>query len=159
MTIAETLLPKLNEWEAAGLGRQSWAQPVGDRGWALNLEADRVDSLGCLIWELTLTRTGDNPLSSAVLKQRAAAVADRITGLMEPIHLVEVDETRGEALLRSETPAHRSHSLAYYELIMHGNRIDLRRFQFANGKIRREQVAFGLTYEAIAKLVDDLVRE
>jgi hypothetical protein len=160
MTIAETLLPKLNEWESAGPGRQCWAQPIADSGWALNLTADRVDSLGCLLWELTLTRLNAAPVANAVLRQQAQEAADRVTGLMEPLRVVEFDELRGEALLRSDTPAQRSASLAYYEALLSGGRqIVLRRFQRSPNKDRREQIAFALTHEAIAKLVDDLIRE
>ena len=160
MKIAETLLPKLNEWESAGPGRQCWAQPLADTGWALNLTADRVDSLGCLLWELTLTRLDAAPFANAVLQRQANTAADRVTGLMEPLRVVEFDDLRNEALLRSEAPAQRSESLAYYEALLSGGRqIVLRRFQRSTQKNHREQVAFALTHEAIAKLVDDLIRE
>ncbi len=135
MTIAETLLPKLNEWESAGPDRQCWAQPLPGTGWALNLTADRVDSLGCLLWELTLTRIDAPPVTNEVLRQQASAAADRVTGLMEPLRLIEVDELRGEALLRSEAPARKSAALAYYEALLSGGRqIVLRRYQHGHMK-------------------------
>jgi hypothetical protein len=160
MTIAEALLPKLSEWEPAGPGRLSQVHPVAETGWAMNALVDRTDSLGSLLWEITLTRPLEAAIANADLKQRALIVADRVTGLMEPLHFVELDELRGEALLRSESPTKRSASLAYYEVIMTGGRrIAIRRYQRSNEKNRREQVAFALTHEAIAKLIDDLVRE
>jgi hypothetical protein len=160
MTIAETLLPKLNEWEAAGPDRQFLALPVGATGWALNLSADRVDTLGCRVWEIFLTRVQTEPMANADLKRQAQAVAERATGLMEPLHFIELDELRGEALLRSESPAKGADALAYYEVLMTGGRrITMRRFRRSLEKGPREQVSFALTHEAIAKLVDDLVRE
>lgn len=161
MTIAELLLPKLSEWEPAGTGRHHWAQTLADTGWTLNLAADRVDTLGCLLWELTLKRDERaEPVANAILKSQALKAADRATGLMEPLHFLELDEFRSEALLRSESPAKRGESLSYYEALMTaGQQIAVRRYKVNPEKAgRREQVAFPLTHEAIAKLADDLVR-
>jgi hypothetical protein len=159
MTVAEMLLPKLNDWEPAGPDRQYWSSPIADLGWSLHLAANRVDTLGCLLWEATLTRTTDAADSNAALKKRAERVAERATGLMEPLYFIELDEVRGVALLRSETPAQRGAVLSYYEMLMTSREIVLRRFQIDPEKRGRVQTAFALTHEAIAKLVDDLVRE
>jgi hypothetical protein len=159
MTIAEALLPKLSEWGPAGAGRHSWSHNLSETGWALHLTADRVDTLGCLLWDLTLTRAGGGAVTNNELKRRATAAAERVTGLMEPLRFLELDETRGEALLRSESPTKRSGTLAFYEVLMSGGRqVTVRRYKAAEHG-RREQTAFALTHEAIAKLVDDLVRE
>lgn len=160
MTLSETLLSKLSEWTPTGPGRHSWSYPLGDSGWVLNMAADRVDSLGCQIWELLLTRSGE-PIPNAALKVKAENAATRATGLLEPLHFIELDETRCEALLRSETPAKRGQALAYYEVLMSGGlKIVVRRYVNNPEKARqREQTAFVLTHEAVAKLVDDLVRE
>lgn len=56
MMLAEKLLPKLSEWQPAGSGRHSWS--TDEAGWNVHLAADKADSLSCLVWELTLTRTG-----------------------------------------------------------------------------------------------------
>jgi hypothetical protein len=87
-------------------------------------------------------------------------VAEQATGLLEPLHFVELDETRREALLRSESPTRRGPALAYYEVLMSaGQKITVRRYTNNPDKSRRrEQAAFVLTHEAVAKLVDDLVR-
>jgi len=158
MTIAETLLPKLNEWAPEGADRHHLVQPVAETGWTVDLSADRVDTLGCLLWEISLARDG-GPVANADLKRQALAVAERATGVMEPLHFIELDELRGEALLRSESPAKRGTSLAYYEVLMTGGqRVSMRRYERAVDKSRRKQVAFVLTHEAIAKLIDDLIR-
>jgi hypothetical protein len=158
MTLAETLLPKLNEWTPTGPGRHSWSHSLGDSGWVLSIAADRVDSLGCLLWEMVLLRNGD-VTDNATLKARAVRIAERATGLLEPILFVELDETRCEALLRSESPTKRGPALAYYDIVMTaGQKITVRRFSNNPDKSRRrEQMAFALTHEAIAKLVDDLI--
>jgi hypothetical protein len=159
MTIAETLLPKLNEWAPSGADRHHLIQQVVESGWTMDLSAYRVDSLGCLLWDISLTRAG-GPVANADLKRQALAVAERATGLMEPLHFIELDELRGVALLRSESPAKRGTSLAYYEILMSGGRrITMCRYERSPDKSQRKQVAFALTHEAIAKLIDDLVRE
>ena len=158
MTIAETFLPKLNEWVPVGADRHHLIEPVAETGWTVDLSADRVDSLGCRLWEISLTRDAE-PIANADLKRQALTVAERATGLMEPLHFIELDELRGEALLRSEAPAKRGAVLAYYEVLMSsGRRITMCRFERSLEKSRRQQVAFALTHEAIAKLIDDLVR-
>jgi len=162
MKIAETLLPKLSEWESNGPERQHWSGALPKTGWSLHLAADRVDTLGCLLWEATLTRADSTqPKTNVALKEQALKVADRATGLMESLHFVELDEPRGVALLRSEAPAKRGDRLSYYEVLMTGGlHIVVRRFQLDGDKGgKRVQVAFAMTHEAIAKLVDDLVRE
>jgi hypothetical protein len=153
MTLAEALLPKLSEWTPTGPGRHSWSHSLGESGWVLNIAADRVDSLGCLLWEIVLVRNGQ-AIDNATLKARA-------TGLLEPLHFVELDETRCEALLRSESPTKRGPALAYYEVLMAaGQKITVRRYTNNPDKSRRrEQAAFVLTHEAVAKLVDDLIRD
>jgi hypothetical protein len=161
MKIAETLLPKLNEWEANSPGRQQWSQTLPGTEWSLHLEADRVDTLGCMLWEATLTRVASRAaVTNEALRRQATRLADRATGLMEPLRFLELDETRSVALLRSESPAQRGDLLSYYEVTMTTRQIVVKRYHVkpeSSGK--RSQVAFALTHEAIAKLVDDLVRE
>src|SRR5262245_4707010 len=112
MTLAETLPQKLAEWRPAGDGRHSLALALGG-GWTLQLTADRVDSVGCLFWEISLIRSG----STGNLPTLAAwaEVAAGAGGLLEPLRVVEVDSLRREALIRSNTPTKRGEQSAYYE--------------------------------------------
>src|SRR5688572_8973339 len=98
MTLTESLLPKLSEWHPAGAGRHSLAVASPETGWTAHLTADKADSLSALVWELTLSRTGDVPEGLA-LKAWAERVAKRATGLLEPLRVLEVDDGRAEALL------------------------------------------------------------
>ena len=158
MTLAETLLPKLASWRPAGAGRHSWAENVADQGWAVSIQADQVDSLSCLLWEVGLQRSGAEPAEGATLRSRAEGIAKRVTGLLEPLRLIEVDEPRQEAILRSTAPAHRGDEVLYYEVHLYGlDRAVVRRFETSpKTSNRREQVPFALTHEVIAKLADDL---
>jgi hypothetical protein len=156
MSLASTLLEKLADWRPGG--RQQLIVP-GDP-WTAALTADRSDQLGCLLWELSLRRAAPaNP--ARPLQGWAESVAGRVTGLLEPLKVVEVDSLRDEALLRSEEPTPRGDKLFYYELLLRGRgEALLRRYHGShNGQARREQVAFALTHEALAKLVTDLTAE
>src|SRR6266540_2468632 len=102
MTLENTLLEKLSEWRPPQ-GRQTLNVPGGG-AWAVALTADRSDVLGCLVWELALQRTAPAP-SGATLQGWAERIADRVTGLLEPLKVHEVDAERNQALLRSDGPS------------------------------------------------------
>ena len=55
------------------------------------------------------------------LETRAEQVCQRVTGLLEPLRLVEVDAPRQSALLRSEQPGQRGDERFYYEVLLDGD--------------------------------------
>src|SRR5262249_30387861 len=118
------------------------------------LAADRCDEVGCLLWEVPLRRPAGAPAGDP--RAWAGRLTARVTGLLEPLRLVEVDEARNEALLRSEEPGRKGGDQFYYEVLLRGARAaELRRYRAARPDARREQVAFALTHEALAKLALD----
>jgi hypothetical protein len=152
MTLANTLLAKLNDWrppERAPL-------TAAEGGWSATLTADRADVVGCLVWELAVRRTA--PAPGGDLKAWAERVAGRPAGLVEPLKVLEVDALRNEALLRSDEPSQRGGDLFYFEVLLRGTSEALvRRYRaWHDPAKKREQVAFALTHEALAKLVDTL---
>src|SRR5437868_6361339 len=114
MTLEETLLQKLSEWQPPP-GRHTLTVPA--TGWTVSLTADRCDVLGCLAWELTLQRKGS---STSGLRTWADRIADRVTGLLEPLKVHEVDEPLNQAQLRSGGPTQRGDKLGYYEVVLNG---------------------------------------
>jgi hypothetical protein len=156
MTLTESLLPKLSDWLPAGAGRHSWSESFPDEGWTVGITADKADSLSCLVWEMTLARTADAPTDLS-LKGWAAAIAERVSGLMEPLAIYEVDETRDEAILRSEVPMRKGEALVYYEVRLVGlSCATVRRFTSSRTAPGRSQAAFAITHEALAKLAGDI---
>ena len=156
MTLTESLLRKLSDWRPAGAGRHSWAESFPGQGWLVRLSADRADSLACLVWELALTRTQEPP-AELTLKGWAEAIAARVGGLMEPLVVYEVDETRGEAILRSKLPTQKGDALSYYEVHLAGlNSAVARRFAASQSVPGRTQAAFALTHESLARLAGDI---
>jgi hypothetical protein len=156
MTLAENLLPKLSDWRPSGVGRHSWAGAFPSAGWTVRLAADKTDTLSCLVWELTLTRTAEPP-ETLTLQSWAAQIADRVTGLLEPLKVHEVDETSQEAVLRSEKPARKNDDLSYYEIRLNGLTSAVVHRYAANREVTgRTQISFALTHETIAKLAGDV---
>jgi hypothetical protein len=158
MTLVETIQQKLAE-KAPHAGRHELSLAAPEAGCSLSLTLDRQDELGCLVWELTLLRTGEAP-PKETLSSWAERVGRQTTGLLEQLKVLEIDEQRKEALLRSTTPSKRKDKSTYYEVLLSGTRTArFRRFQAnADGSGKREQVAFALTNDGLAKLADDLTR-
>jgi hypothetical protein len=158
MSLAETIQQKLAD-KTPHTGRHEWSVATDGTGWSLHLTLDRQDELGCLVWEFTLYRT------AAPAGETLHAWADRVvrqaTGLLEQLKVLEIDPERNEALIRSEEPSKRKGKLSYYELLLEGTRkATLRRFQAsAGGTAKRDQIAFALTNEGLAKLAHDLSRD
>src|SRR5262249_54577542 len=147
---------KLAEWHPPA-GRQQLTVPHEATGWAVTVTSDRCDVLGCLLWEVALRR----PTGSGTLQAWAERIAGRVTGLLEPLKGHEVEGLRNEALLRSDTPARRGEKLAYYEVLLRGTtEAIVRRYHGTHDSAaKREQVAFPLTHEALAKLASDLAAD
>jgi hypothetical protein len=152
MTFVNTLLRKLAEWHPAK--RQTFQATDEASGWAVALTADRCDSLSCQLWEVTLQRP--TPAEKPDLKVWAGLCAEQLRGLPGVIKVLEVDTLRQEALLRSEKPTEREDHVLYFEARLAGtNALTVRRFQASTQTpAKREQVAFVLSHEMIAGLVE-----
>lgn len=156
MTLNELLLQKLAEWRFDN-ARQTLTVAQPETGWTAGVVADCADRVGCGVWEMNLTHAGAAP--EADLKTRAERLAGRATGLMEPLRLIEVDADRDTALLRSAAPLKRDDDLFYYEVLLTGRGAGVRRYQSSTTGAARQQVAFPLTHEALAKLAADLTAD
>jgi len=162
MTLDEPLLARLADWRPAGVGPHTFQNALTSPAWTLALTADRAETLGCLATELSVWRKPEErPVDAAALTQWAVRTVQRVTGLLEPLKLIEVDVTRAEALLRSERPAVHGDAVEYYGLLLRGEHTaTLRRFRAPRtGAGKRKAVPFALTHEAVAKLAADLTAE
>lgn len=155
MSLDGLLLEKLARWRPDG--RQTLEVRSPENARVASVIADAVDVVGCRLWELSLGPAG--AASPVDLTERAGAVASRVGGLMEKLRLIEVDAPRGVALIRSESPSRRGDVASYYEMLLHADGAAvLRRFEAPHGEeTRRQQVAFSLTHESLARFVADLI--
>jgi len=157
MTLANTLLEKLSSWTHPGEGRQAFAFLDPATGVTVNLAVDRLEALSCQLWEASVTRPASAVAKGPALADWAAHVAAEATGLLEPLKVVEVDAAHGHALLRSDEPAEKRDDLFYYEVLLQQTGVAfVRRYRGSRQPIKREQVSFILTREALAKLVEDI---
>ena len=155
MTLNDTLLQKLAEWRFDN-ERQTLTVVHPETGWSAGVVADCADRVGCQLWELNLNRP---EAASADLKTRAERLVGRATGLLDPLRLIEVDAERETALLRSAAPQKRGDDLFYYEVLLQNRGAGLRRYQSSTQGGTRQQLAFALTHEALAKLAADLAAD
>lgn len=157
MTLGETVLSKLAEWRPAGTGRHIFRHADAGSGWTISFAVEKADELSCQLSEVTCERAA---VKEPDLKSWANALAQHVTGLMEPLKVVEIDEHRNEAILRSEEPTTRGNRRAHFELKLHGNcRAVLTRYAAeAAPAAQRKSIAFVLTRESLSKLVDDLTK-
>jgi hypothetical protein len=96
--------------------------------------------------------------TAAQLTERAVKASERVTALLEPLKVYEIDAAKSVALLRSANPTERGGELFYYELTLNGlHSADLKRFKAGKTSAKRDATPFVLTHEAIAKVVGDLV--
>jgi hypothetical protein len=158
MTLNEALLEKLAKWKPPA-GRASLGASDDSSGWTATVVADETNPLSCLLWELALRRgkPAQEPTETE-LREWADRVAQRGTGLLENLHVVEVDLARRQIQLRSDEPSQRGDELYYYELLLTGiHDVLLRRYKTPRQGGRREQIASPITHEALAKIVAALI--
>jgi len=122
------------------------------------LTIDKADALSCQLGEVALTRATPTAWNGPALKAKAEAIAGKVTGLLEPLRLIELDGLRTEAILRSTAPTSRSDKRFHYELRVTGaGSATLTRFQAGLERTaKREPVGFSLTHEALGKFLDDV---
>ena len=151
MTLESKLLEKLAD-EAGSSRRHDFQTDHPESGWTVRITAERRDDLSCLVWEVSLRREAAGGDLTAV----ATEIAARTQALVEPFTVYEIDATRNEGLLRSK-PVRKQGRASYYEVHLRGTgALTLRRFQAAEQGQRREQVAFALTNETLARLVGEI---
>ncbi len=132
---------------------------VAHQGWNVALHPAAQDSLSCSLNDATFRRAGA-PVDGDP-RPWAERLSRTVTGLLEPLKLIEVDAPRKVALLRSAVPTPSDPGVNYYEVELHGTaQASVRRFRgYQEPGRKREQIPFPVTYEALAKLVGDVTAD
>jgi hypothetical protein len=150
MTPLENLQDQLSRWQPSD-GPSAFTADFGD--WTVRIDAEQTDRIGCLVRELSVTRSaaGESPI---VVGPWARKVAANAVGLLEPLRVIEVDGERNAAILRSDAPARAGDRAAYYEAALDGRGVGTLRRYVADVKAgtRRDAMPFALTRETIAKV-------
>ncbi|CAN5200758.1 hypothetical protein BH10PLA2_BH10PLA2_35770 [soil metagenome] len=155
MTLEKTLLRKVPEWRPTPGERATLVVSDESSPWSVRLTADRCEELGAALWELRLERIA-SPL--ALTHDQLTAWANRVvsgSALLDPLALIESDQVRRQAQIRSANPTERESAKLYYEILLAGTgQIDICRYQ-AKGS-ERKQIAFALTHECLSRLASQL---
>ena len=124
------------------------------------------DSIGVMMNSLIVEKDiGEDKEISAYLKGVADAIEKRVTYLMEPLKVIEIDSTSNAVQIRSEKPEMREGFLSYFELILksgkwfgHRDHVSLCRHSHRpEAEKRRRKVAFPLTKVQLERLLSDLI--
>jgi hypothetical protein len=124
----------------------------------LSLSLTALDAVGVAFASLEFTTSARPEWSSDALREWGSRLAGRVTYLMEPLKVVEVDAAGGEVDLRSEAPTTRDEHRSYYQVrLFHTGRLRLERRAFDEASRTRRTVACHLTREVLERLADDIV--
>ena len=124
----------------------------------LSLQLTASGPVGVAFDALDFAILGQADLSAGALRGWGDRLAARLTYLMEPLVVLEVDAEAGEAELRSQAPTARDDRRSFTEVrLRRDGTLHLRRLAFETATRRRGVVASQMTLEALERLADDLV--
>ncbi len=133
------------------------AVTVDDGPNRLTLNLSALDSVGLAFTALEFAATDRPEWTPDTLRGWAERLAGRVTYLMEPLKLFEIDSAGGEVQIRSQTPTTRAEQRGYYEvrLFEHGS-LRMERYAFDETTRERRRVPCQLTREVLERLADDV---
>lgn len=148
--IADALDAQIERGEAAPLTVEE-----GTRRLTLAVLAN--SAVGVALDHLELSAGGRPSWTIDELRAWGERVAQRVTYLMEPLVMLEVDPVGGEVEIRSKAPSARGDRRSYYEarLSCQGT-LRLERVTFETADRKRKHTSFQLSREVLERLVDDL---
>ncbi len=145
MSATKTLQATLSGWRADSPSEETFA--LADNSGTVTLHAHSAETVGCLLTQAEFHRNAETDLNTW-----ANQIPGRLSSLLEPLCVLEVDPARGEAILRSAPPTRDDSAVEYYELrLKDTNDATLVRYQGDVKTGRRETIPFALTHEALAK--------
>ncbi len=159
MSLSRRIAVALDEPLAPGAG-QPGTISAEEAPHRLTLAVQAANPVGVEVVNLAFSDTDpDQPERSLDdLKAWADRVATRVTYLMEPLVLLEVDSQGGEAELRSQKPTAREGRRTFYEVRLNRQgTLRIVRVAFDEADRSRREISFQLTREVLERLTDDLV--
>ncbi len=131
---------------------------VADGPHQITLKLIAASPVGVSFDVLDFVATDKPHWSADALKAWGDRLTARLTYLMEPLVVLEIDAVGGEVELRSQSPSVRDTLRTYYEMhLRREGTLQLRRVAFDTATRQRFVVTCHLTREALDRLADDLV--
>jgi hypothetical protein len=123
----------------------------------LTMNITALDSVGIALDRLEFSRSDRTEWSSPELNAWGERLAARITYLLEPLKVLEIDAGGGEVQIRSQAPTARAETRGYYEIRLFKNgTLRLERFVFDEASRQRKPTAAQFTREVLERLADDI---
>jgi hypothetical protein len=152
MNLSRKIAAALDESRGAG------TVAVQDGPYRLELHVQEAGRVGVSFSALEFAAGDHREWSSEALKAWGDSLCARVTYLMEPLVVLEVDPVGGEVELRSEAPTARHRQRAFYEIRLdRKGTLRLSRVIFDEENRERRPVSCQLTCEVLERLTDDLV--
>jgi len=151
--IADTLDEKVRQASSSGRSFAGTIEATSPSG-KISVGIEDADRLGVLVGPITASRPEGSP---ANVGAQAAEAVRRLNYLQEPLAVIESEDRRGRAILRSAAPRTTSSGgREYNEAILDGgDSISIRRYRSEPGA-RRKGVPTNLSRETLGRLADDL---
>jgi hypothetical protein len=123
----------------------------------LTLDLTALDTVGVAFDSLEFATTDRTEWSSEALNRWGQRLAERVTYLLEPLKVLEIDAGGGEVQIRSTTPTPRAEQRGFYEVRLRKNgTLRLERFVFDETTRQRRRGACQFTREVLERLADDI---
>jgi hypothetical protein len=123
----------------------------------LTLHLTALDSVGLAFSALEFESTRPAEWSSEALRSWGERLAGRLTYLMEPLRVMEVDSGGGEVQIRSQNPTTRDQERGFYEVrLFRQGALRLERYTYDVATRARRVTTCQLTREVAERLADDL---
>jgi hypothetical protein len=127
----------------------------GPNRFTFNLTA--LDSVGVAFDSLEFVTTDRQDWSSEALNAWGQRLAARVTYLMEPLKVLEIDAGGGEVQIRSQAPTTRAEQRGFYEVrLFKQGRLRMERFVFDDATRQRRRSPCQFTREVVERLADDI---
>ena len=160
----EVLLMSLSKKIAAALDENTkvhvppCAVTVEDGPHRLTLNLSALDTVGLAFVHAGVRHDRAGPSGR---RRRSASwgerLAGRVTYLMEPLKVLEVDAGGGEVQIRSQSPTARADQRGYYEVrLFNRGSLRMERYAFDEATRERRRVPCQLTREVLERLADDI---
>jgi len=131
---------------------------VEDSPHRLTLHLSALDTVGVAFTSFEFATTSRAEWTSEALNEWGAQLSRRITYLMEPLKVLEIDSGGGEVQIRSQSPTARDDRRGYYEMrLFRQGMLRMQRFTFDETTRQRSQSPCQLTREVLERLADDIV--
>jgi hypothetical protein len=153
MSHSQLITSELDRIAAQGRGRLEVDTGKGQ----LESVVVAVDAIGCAFETFALLTDKLAGASMEQVKKISAALAARLTYLLEPISPIEADFESCTLQMRSMPPRKEEAGTVYYELLVkRGGSLSLQRYRATPGQLR-SPIAAQVTREVFQRLADDFL--